>query len=64
MPDDFVITGYTAYIRFHGVEAWYRHDYYEPYFLGSIILQGEEKPDGSGEYAIIDGQQRLVSLAI
>jgi len=37
---------------------------YEPYFLGSIILQGEEKPDGSGEYAIIDGQQRLVSLAI
>lgn len=41
-----------------------KFDKYEPYFLGSIILQGEEKPDGSGEYAIIDGQQRLVSLAI
>ena len=37
---------------------------YEPYFLGSIILQGEEKSVGSGEYAIIDGQQRLMSLAI
>ncbi|MCK4475257.1 MAG: DUF72 domain-containing protein [Methanophagales archaeon] len=27
LPDDFVVTSDTAYIRFHGVEAWYRHDY-------------------------------------
>ena len=40
-------------------------DDYEPYFLGSIILWIKRlKDDGSGEYAIIDGQQRLVSLAI
>lgn len=35
---------------------------YDPYFLGSIILQ-EEKP-GSDIYNIIDGQQRLTSLMI
>jgi uncharacterized protein with ParB-like and HNH nuclease domain len=35
---------------------------YEPYFLGSIILNAG---NGSGErYDIIDGQQRLTSLAI
>lgn len=40
-------------------------DEHEPYFLGSIILWIKKlKDDGSGEYAIIDGQQRLVSLAI
>lgn len=27
LPDDFVVTSDTAYIRFHGVKAWYRHDY-------------------------------------
>jgi len=42
-----------------------KFDDYEPYFLGSIILWIKRlKDDGSGEYAIIDGQQRLVSLAI
>jgi len=40
-------------------------DEYEPYFLGSIILWTKElKDDGSGRYAVIDGQQRLISLAI
>lgn len=34
-------------------------DEYEPYFLGSIILQGS-----NGRYNIIDGQQRLISLSI
>ena len=38
---------------------------YEPYFLGSVILWTKNlKDDGSGVYAVIDGQQRLVSLAI
>jgi len=38
---------------------------YDPYFLGSIILCVKNlKPDGSGTYEIIDGQQRIVSLAI
>ena len=38
---------------------------YEPYFLGSVILWTKDlKDDGSGVYAVIDGQQRLVSLAI
>jgi uncharacterized protein with ParB-like and HNH nuclease domain len=38
---------------------------YEPYFLGTEILWIKSlKDDGSGEYDIIDGQQRLVSLAI
>ena len=42
-----------------------KFDDYEPYFLGSIILWIKRlKEDGSGEYAIIDGQQRIVSLAI
>jgi uncharacterized protein with ParB-like and HNH nuclease domain len=42
-----------------------KFDDYEPYFLGSIILWIKRlKDDGSGEYAVIDGQQRLVSLAI
>ena len=27
LRDDFVVTSDIAYIRFHGVEAWYRHDY-------------------------------------
>jgi uncharacterized protein with ParB-like and HNH nuclease domain len=37
----------------------------EPYFLGSTILwTKDEKDDGSGLYAVIDGQQRLTSLAI
>lgn len=37
----------------------------EPYFLGSIILWTQQlEDDGSGLYAIIDGQQRLTSLAI
>lgn len=35
---------------------------YEPYFLGSIILH---TADGQGDrYAVVDGQQRLTSLAI
>lgn len=38
---------------------------YDPYFLGSIILWTKDlRDDGSGKYAVIDGQQRLVSLAI
>ena len=38
---------------------------YEPYFIGSIILWAKELgDDGSGKYALIDGQQRIVSLAI
>ena len=38
---------------------------YEPYFLGSVILWTKDlKDDGSGVYAVIDGQQRLVSLGI
>ncbi len=38
---------------------------YEPYFLGAIILWSQEiKNDESGRYAVIDGQQRLISLAI
>lgn len=37
-------------------------DAYEPYFLGSIILN--EGSDSGGRYDIIDGQQRLTSLAI
>lgn len=38
---------------------------YEPYFLGSIILWTKElNLDDSGRYAVIDGQQRLISLAI
>jgi uncharacterized protein with ParB-like and HNH nuclease domain len=38
---------------------------FEPYFLGSIILWAkEQKDDGSGKYAVIDGQQRLTSLTI
>jgi uncharacterized protein with ParB-like and HNH nuclease domain len=38
---------------------------YEPYFLGAIILWTKElKDDNSGKYYIIDGQQRLASLAI
>jgi len=37
----------------------------EPYFLGSIILWTQQRADdGSGLYAIIDGQQRLTSLVI
>ena len=37
----------------------------EPYFLGSIILWTKHlKEDGSGLYAVVDGQQRLISLAI
>ena len=40
-------------------------DQYEPYFLGSIILWTKQQKDvGSGVYAIVDGQQRLVSLTI
>ena len=36
---------------------------YEPYFLGSVILWIKDlKDDGSGVYAVIDGQQRLVTL--
>lgn len=27
LPDDFVVTCDTAYIRFHGVKDWYRYDY-------------------------------------
>jgi uncharacterized protein with ParB-like and HNH nuclease domain len=38
---------------------------YEPYFLGSIVLyQKELRSSGYGKYEIIDGRQRLVSLAI
>jgi len=38
---------------------------YEPYFLGTIILWTQElKSDGSGKYTVIDGQQRLTSLAV
>ena len=37
----------------------------EPYFLGSIILWTRHRgDDGSGLYAVIDGQQRLTSLVI
>jgi uncharacterized protein with ParB-like and HNH nuclease domain len=37
----------------------------EPYFLGSVILwQRQKHDDGSGLYSVIDGQQRLTSLAI
>jgi hypothetical protein len=37
----------------------------EPYFLGSIILWAKEQnEDGSGLYAVIDGQQRLTCLTI
>jgi len=37
----------------------------EPYFLGSVILwQRRKHDDGSGLYSVIDGQQRLTSLAI
>ena len=37
----------------------------EPYFLGSIILWTQQlKDDSSGLYKVIDGQQRLTSLAI
>jgi hypothetical protein len=40
-------------------------DQYEPYFLGTEILWIRSlKDDGSGEYDIIDGQQRIVSLSI
>jgi len=38
---------------------------YEPYFLGTSILWTKSKlDDGSGTYAVVDGQQRLVSLSI
>ncbi len=38
---------------------------YEPYFLGAIILATEGiKDDKSGKFSVIDGQQRLISLAI
>lgn len=38
---------------------------YNPYFLGSVILCIKDmKADGSGTYDVIDGQQRIVSLAI
>jgi uncharacterized protein with ParB-like and HNH nuclease domain len=38
---------------------------YESYFLGSIVLyQKELRSSGYGKYEIIDGRQRLVSLAI
>ena len=37
----------------------------EPYFLGSIILWTQQRAnDGSGLYAVIDGQQRLTALVI
>ncbi|HEY88847.1 MAG TPA: DUF262 domain-containing protein, partial [Thermoflexia bacterium] len=37
----------------------------EPYFLGSIILWTKEShADGSGLFAVIDGQQRLTSIVI
>lgn len=39
-------------------------DNYEPYFLGSIILLSEEEKDNFSKYAIIDGQQRMISLTI
>ena len=34
---------------------------YEPYFLGSLILQ---RLDGTDKFDVVDGQQRLTSLAI
>jgi len=38
---------------------------YEPYFLGTLILWARDlKGDGSGQYTVIDGQQRLTSLTI
>jgi uncharacterized protein with ParB-like and HNH nuclease domain len=38
---------------------------YEPYFLGSIVLHTTKyRDDESGTYDIIDGRQRLISLAI
>jgi uncharacterized protein with ParB-like and HNH nuclease domain len=35
-------------------------DYYEPYFIGSMVMQTKDK----GKYDVIDGQQRLISLAV
>ena len=35
-------------------------DDYEPYFIGSMVMQTKDK----GKYDVIDGQQRLISLAI
>lgn len=39
-----------------------RKDEYEPYFLGSIILN--EGTDTGSRYDVIDGQQRLTSISI
>jgi len=40
-------------------------DSWTPYFLGTLVLLAKRvSDDGSGEYAIIDGQQRLVTLMI
>jgi len=39
---------------------------FEPYFLGSVILNAATLGDGNAivDYSIVDGQQRLVSLSI
>ncbi|MBV1730321.1 MAG: DUF262 domain-containing protein, partial [Methanobacterium sp.] len=39
-------------------------NFFEPYFLGSIIRLKSEEDDGHYKYSIIDGQQRLMSLVI
>lgn len=36
----------------------------EPYFIGSIVLKDEGKQDGISYYTVIDGQQRLTTIAI
>jgi uncharacterized protein with ParB-like and HNH nuclease domain len=39
----------------------YKHfDDYEPYFIGTMVMQTKDK----GKYDVIDGQQRLISLAV
>jgi uncharacterized protein with ParB-like and HNH nuclease domain len=41
-------------------EKYKNLDDYEPYFIGSMVMQTKDK----GKYDVIDGQQRLISLAI
>jgi len=45
---------------FDNEEKYRNLDDYEPYFIGSMVMQTKDK----GKYDVIDGQQRLISLAI
>ena len=45
---------------FDNKEKYRNIDDYEPYFIGSMVMQTKDK----GKYDVIDGQQRLISLAI